>query len=148
MKKPQQCQMVEPVEHNYYSDGLLDVNPKDKHPIFQLIKCAEMQWKRKLQRQNKTLMEAVAEYQRWDYVKFHKVKLVDEYYSKRISPFALLAAQTKWEAKPDIPCATHVMLFNATIPGLSINQLALLSEVQECLRFAQRLRLTTGPLIS
>ncbi|KAF8576246.1 glycosyltransferase family 90 protein [Ramaria rubella] len=172
--------MVEPAEHNYRSDGLLDVNPKGKHPIFELIERAETQWKRKLKRQSKTLTEAVAEYQRrykrsppkgfeiwWDYVQFHKVKLVDEYDSihNRFQPFwgvsppALLAAQTEWEAKPDtftigkLPGATHVMLLNATISGSSIDhervqdQLALLAEVQEWLPpFRATFTIHDGPL--
>ncbi|KAF8503957.1 hypothetical protein JB92DRAFT_3123198 [Gautieria morchelliformis] len=53
-----------PAEHVYRIDGLLDVNPKGKHPILELIDRSENQWKRKLERQSKTLKQAVDEHRR------------------------------------------------------------------------------------
>ena len=55
---------AESAEHVYRPDGLLDMNPKGKHPIFELIERSETQWKRKLERQSKTLKQAVDEYKR------------------------------------------------------------------------------------
>ena len=55
---------AEPAKHAYRPDGLLDVNPKGKHPILELIERSETQWKRRLERQSKTLEEAVDEYKR------------------------------------------------------------------------------------
>ena len=116
-KPPKKQRTVESTEHVYRADGLLDVNPKGKHPILELIERSETQWERKVERQSKTLKQAVDEYKRrykrlppkgfeiwyviecvvvslfnvhrWDYVDFHDVKLVDEYDSihARLEPF-------------------------------------------------------------
>lgn len=51
-------------QHNYRSDGLLEVNPNGPHPIFELIENAEAEWEAKLASSSKTLTQAVAEYQR------------------------------------------------------------------------------------
>lgn len=51
-------------EHVYRLDGLLEVNAKGSHPIMELIDRSETQWKRKLERQSKTLDAAVREYRR------------------------------------------------------------------------------------
>ena len=51
-------------EHNYRSDGLLEVNPDGSHPIFELIRNAEERWEAKLTSSSKTLAQAAAEYQR------------------------------------------------------------------------------------
>ncbi|KZO93944.1 glycosyltransferase family 90 protein, partial [Calocera viscosa TUFC12733] len=79
-------------EHTYLPNGLLLVNPKGRHPIYDLIEKAEVSWKAKLDRQSKTLNQAVAEYRTrwnryppkgfdkwWEYVKKHNVPLPDEY---------------------------------------------------------------------
>ncbi len=50
--------------HHWGSDGLLTVNPKGPHPIFQLITRAETAWAEKHNRASKTLQEAVVEYER------------------------------------------------------------------------------------
>lgn len=50
--------------HKLRSDGLLEVNPFGRHPIYDLIERAEADWENKLKRQSKTLDEAVVEYQR------------------------------------------------------------------------------------
>jgi len=42
----------------------LAVNPKGKHPIYELIRTSETQWKRKVDKQSKTLKQAVKEYRR------------------------------------------------------------------------------------
>ena len=51
-------------KHTYRADGLLEVNPNGPHPIFKLIRDAEVAWKNKHRRASKTLREAVAEYKR------------------------------------------------------------------------------------
>lgn len=51
-------------KHTYRADGLLEVNPNGPHPIFKLIRDAEVAWKNKHRRASKTLKEAVAEYKR------------------------------------------------------------------------------------
>jgi hypothetical protein len=50
--------------HEYRPDGLLEVNPNGPHPIFELMKRGEADWRAKLGRASKTLDEAVAEYER------------------------------------------------------------------------------------
>jgi len=78
--------------HLFRSDGLLEVNPNGRHPIYDLIERAEAEWDKKLKRQSTTLEEAVVEYQRryrrapprgfdqwWSYCKRHNVQLPDEY---------------------------------------------------------------------
>ena len=51
-------------KHTYRADGLLEVNPNGPHPIFKLIRDAEVAWKNKHRRASKTLREAVVEYKR------------------------------------------------------------------------------------
>ncbi|KAF8841138.1 hypothetical protein BDN67DRAFT_929060, partial [Paxillus ammoniavirescens] len=84
---------VQPLgEHTYTAGGLLVVNPNGPHPIFELMRNAEIAWEAKLARASKSLEEAVAEYKRryrrlpprgfdkwWDYVVKHDVQLPDEY---------------------------------------------------------------------
>ncbi|GAA5979810.1 hypothetical protein JCM5350_002056 [Sporobolomyces pararoseus] len=85
--------------HKFQPNGQLYVEPLSTfaeapapHPILSLIKRAENEWNRKVQRQSKTLKEAVEEYRRrykknpprgfdqwWAYVKANRVILVDEY---------------------------------------------------------------------
>jgi hypothetical protein len=50
--------------HTWRRDGLLDVNPGGRHPIFDLIERAQHDWDEKLARQSRSLDEAVAEYRR------------------------------------------------------------------------------------
>lgn len=50
--------------HTFRSDGLLEVNPAGRHPIYDLIERAEKEWEEKHKRQSKTLDEAVEEYER------------------------------------------------------------------------------------
>jgi hypothetical protein len=63
-RRPQIRIPVVRAEHKYRSDGILEVNPNGKHPIYELIDSAEARWKRKLARQSKTLKQAVNEYKR------------------------------------------------------------------------------------
>ncbi|KAF8517363.1 hypothetical protein BU17DRAFT_91802 [Hysterangium stoloniferum] len=121
-RTPQNRKPTMKTEHNYRPDGIVEVNPDGRHPIYELIETAEAQWKRKLARQSKTLNEAVEEYKRrygrpppkgfdawWHYVEFNSVKLPDEYDSihHRIQPFwaippaDLIAAQPLWEQRRD-----------------------------------------------
>ena len=51
-------------EHVYRSDGLLEVNPRGRHPIFELIERSETQWKDRVAGQSRTFKQAVAEYKR------------------------------------------------------------------------------------
>ncbi|WVQ85782.1 hypothetical protein IAT38_007949 [Cryptococcus sp. DSM 104549] len=74
-------------------DGLLRVNSRSTvHPIYQLIHDARAEWDKKVERQSRTLKEAVEEYKRrykrappkgfdkwWAYVCEHNVPLPDEY---------------------------------------------------------------------
>lgn len=50
--------------HVYRPDGLVEVNPEGRHPIYDLMSRAEKQWKDKLDRQSKHLADAVDEYER------------------------------------------------------------------------------------
>jgi hypothetical protein len=50
--------------HDYLDNGLLLVDPEGGHPIPELIQRAEEAWQTKLDKQSKTLEEAVAEYRR------------------------------------------------------------------------------------
>ena len=54
--------------HVFRSDGLLDVNPNGRYPMYDLIERAEAEWAEKLKRQSKSLDEAVSEYER----RYHK----------------------------------------------------------------------------
>ena len=49
-------------KHTYRTDGLLEVNPDGPHPIFKLIRDAEVAWKNKHRKASKTLREAIGEY--------------------------------------------------------------------------------------
>ena len=51
-------------EHIYRQDGLLEVNEKGPHPIYELTARAEVAWEQKLKAASKTLPEAVNEYRR------------------------------------------------------------------------------------
>ena len=50
--------------HRYLANGLLEVNLKGRHPIFDLISRAEKEWEDKHARQSQTLAVAVREYKR------------------------------------------------------------------------------------
>ncbi|KIO24440.1 glycosyltransferase family 90 protein [Tulasnella calospora MUT 4182] len=78
--------------HRYGPDGVLEVNQRGPHPIYEMIAWAEKEWKSKNAKASKTLDQAVAEYKRrygrappkgfdkwWSYVKAHRVQLPDEY---------------------------------------------------------------------
>lgn len=79
-------------EHKYHDDGLLEVNPYGRHPIYDLVARAEQEWEAKQGRASRTLHDAVVEYKRrykrdppkgfdkwWVYVEQHNVQLPDEY---------------------------------------------------------------------
>jgi hypothetical protein len=60
-----QQEFEEPLQpHVFRSDGLLEVNPNGRHPMYDLIERAEAKWAEKLKRQSKSLDEAVSEYER------------------------------------------------------------------------------------
>ncbi|CAG7853995.1 Beta-1,2-xylosyltransferase 1 Short=Cxt1p [Serendipita indica DSM 11827] len=78
--------------HKFRDDGLLEVNPDGRHPIYDLMSRAERAWEDKVATQSKTLAEAVTQYRQryhrepplgfgewWKYVKVHNVQLPDEY---------------------------------------------------------------------
>ncbi|KZO99326.1 glycosyltransferase family 90 protein [Calocera viscosa TUFC12733] len=78
--------------HTYLPSGLVVVNPRGRHPIYELVERAEREWEEKNARASKTLPQAVREYQRrygrwpprgfdkwWAYVERHNVQLPDEY---------------------------------------------------------------------
>ncbi|KAJ3849869.1 hypothetical protein EV368DRAFT_85100 [Lentinula lateritia] len=51
-------------QHTYRPDGLLEVNPKGPHPIFELMDCAEKEWNDKSRKASTSLDEAIGEYRR------------------------------------------------------------------------------------
>ncbi|KAH7882833.1 glycosyl transferase family 90-domain-containing protein [Phlebopus sp. FC_14] len=129
--------------HTYTSDGLVIVNPNGSHPIFELMRDAEVAWGEKLARASKTLDEAIVEYKRrykrapplgfdkwWDYVVKHSVQLPDEYdeiYQDLqpfwgIDPADLALAQKELETRPGIVTVsktlpnTHLEIVNTTLP--------------------------------
>lgn len=58
-------EVEEPLQsHLFRPDGLLEVNPNARHPMYDLIERAEVEWDKKLKRQSKSLDEAVVEYER------------------------------------------------------------------------------------
>lgn len=50
--------------HVWRSDGLLEVNPQGRHPIYDLVDKAKRKWNVKVARQSRTLRDAVHEYKR------------------------------------------------------------------------------------
>ena len=95
-------------QHKYHQNGLLEVNAKGPHPIYELMDRAEAQWKKKVSKASRTLEQAVREYRRrykrnppkdfdvwcaytpafvclalifgrWKFVQQHNVQLPDEY---------------------------------------------------------------------
>lgn len=50
--------------HKYLDNGLLVVNPKGQHPIYDLLEKGKEVWDGKLERASKTLGQAVDEYRR------------------------------------------------------------------------------------
>jgi hypothetical protein len=50
--------------HTYLPNGLLLVNPDASHPILELIRNAEEEWQKKLDKSSRTLEDAVREYKR------------------------------------------------------------------------------------
>ncbi|KAK2462820.1 hypothetical protein APHAL10511_005211 [Amanita phalloides] len=131
-------------KHTYRPDGLLEVNPEGPHPIFKLIKDAEMAWEDKHRKASKTLEEAVKEYKRryrrdpprgfdhwWNYVQEHRVQLPDEYdqIHRDLEPFwgmdprDLQHIQRDWEAHADSytigkdKIEDSIKLLNYTLPG-------------------------------
>jgi hypothetical protein len=50
--------------HVWKLDGLLEVNPQGRHPIYDLVDKAKKKWNAKVTRQSKTLRDAVREYKR------------------------------------------------------------------------------------
>ncbi|KZS99159.1 hypothetical protein SISNIDRAFT_448018 [Sistotremastrum niveocremeum HHB9708] len=110
-------------QHVYRSNGLVEVNPEGRHPIYDLMERAEKEWNDKLQRQSMTLEDAVLEYKRryarlpppgfdrwWRYAQDHHIQLIDEYdkITESLEPFwgvdplVLQEIQAEWETKPDI----------------------------------------------
>ncbi|KAH0581650.1 hypothetical protein H2248_011347 [Termitomyces sp. 'cryptogamus'] len=88
--------------HVYSPNGLLHVNPDGIHPVLALIRRAEDEWDRKLDRASRTLEEAVREYKRryrrdppagfddwWDFAQEMEDRLPDEYdsISRELEPF-------------------------------------------------------------
>ncbi|KZP13270.1 glycosyltransferase family 90 protein [Athelia psychrophila] len=79
-------------EHVFLANGLMEVNPDGRHPMFDLMDRGAAQWDAKLERQSTTLEEAVREYKRrhgrappkgfdhwWYWCEKHDVRLPDEY---------------------------------------------------------------------
>lgn len=65
LTRPEHEVVSKPIQpHLFRSDGLLEVNPNGRHPIYDLIERAEAEWDKKLKKQSTTLEEAVVEYER------------------------------------------------------------------------------------
>ncbi|KAJ4474319.1 glycosyl transferase family 90-domain-containing protein [Lentinula aciculospora] len=108
--------------HTFRPDGLVAVNPKGPHPIFELVDRAEKAWNEKLRKASTSLDEAIGEYRRryrrnppkgfdkwWEYVQKHDVQLPDEYDTIYhdfepfwgLEPSYLLGLQAEREFKKD-----------------------------------------------
>ncbi|KAJ9115819.1 hypothetical protein QFC22_004960 [Naganishia vaughanmartiniae] len=117
-------------EHTYMDNGLVAVNPRGRHPIYDLLKRSQKAWKDKSARQSTTLRQAVKEYRRryqrsppkgfdlwWNYVQENNVQLPDEYdqINRDLEPFRgmwpayLHSLQPEWEEMP----GTYVLECNA-----------------------------------
>ncbi|KAJ3975638.1 glycosyl transferase family 90-domain-containing protein [Lentinula raphanica] len=109
-------------QHIFQQDGLVEVNPRGAHPIFELMNRAEEAWGEKLRKASTSLDEAIGEYRRryrrnppkgfdkwWDYVQKHDVQLPDEYDQIHhdlepfwgLQPSYLLELQMERESKED-----------------------------------------------
>ncbi|KAJ3990207.1 glycosyl transferase family 90-domain-containing protein [Lentinula detonsa] len=79
-------------KHKLHPNGLLEVNPDGRHPIYDLIEKSEAVWKAKLKDASRSLHEAVIEYEQrygrkpplgfdkwWEYVEENDIQLPDEY---------------------------------------------------------------------
>lgn len=53
-----------PPQHTFRKDGYVEVNLATRHPMHDLIERSQERWKAKLERQSKTLAEAVKEYEK------------------------------------------------------------------------------------
>jgi hypothetical protein len=51
-------------KHQYLANGLVKVNSRGQHPIYDLIEMGKEKWQGKLKKASKTLSEAVDEYRR------------------------------------------------------------------------------------
>jgi len=94
-------------KNTHLEEPLVVIKPEE-HPIPKLIEEAESKYEEKLQRQSKTLEDAVAEYQRqyrwelpkgfdewWDFAQKYDVKMVDEYdgLMADLAPFSELSGE-------------------------------------------------------
>ncbi|KAF8511776.1 hypothetical protein JB92DRAFT_2831055 [Gautieria morchelliformis] len=155
-KHKQQRTPAQPAAHVYRTDGLLDINPKGKHPILELIDRSETQWKRKLERQSKTLKQAVDEYRR-RYKRsppkgLPRSETCDDSIHECLQPFwgvdpsVLRASQAAWESYSNtftigkVSAASAVELLNYTFEDTSVlareriqNQLDILEDMQDWL---------------
>ncbi|KAG6845002.1 hypothetical protein H0H87_001774 [Tephrocybe sp. NHM501043] len=118
--------------HVYSPSGLLHTNPDGIHPILALIRSAEDEWDRKLDRASRTLEDAVKEYKRryrrdppvgfddwWDFAQEMESQLPDEYDTihRELEPFwgmdpndlveIQAALETKIDAFTILKNATH-----------------------------------------
>ncbi|KAJ9108572.1 hypothetical protein QFC19_002288 [Naganishia cerealis] len=127
-------------EHTYMDNGLVAVNPRGRHPIYDLLSRSQKQWMEKSARQSSTLRQAVKEYRRryhrsppkgfdlwWNYVQENNVQLPDEYdqIHRDLEPFRgmrpayLHSLQPEWESSP----GTYVLECNAPDkPGCHLAQ--------------------------
>ncbi|KAG9311520.1 hypothetical protein JVU11DRAFT_7723 [Chiua virens] len=156
--------------HTITPDGLLVVNPDGPHPIFQLIREAEVEWETKHARVSKTFDEAVAEYKRryhrapplgfdkwWDYVVKHHVQLPDEYDEiyKDIEPFwgidpaELAHTQEELETQPDtvtVEKTDSLPQFKVVGTTLPPNRQNLISGVDNILELVREVELDIPPI--
>jgi hypothetical protein len=137
-------------EHDFLENGLLRVNPRGQHPIYDLLAHGKQEWRRKVGKASKTLKQAVDEYRRrygrappkgfdrwyvsrlqsslmdrWEYAVKHNVQLPDEY--DQIVSFGLIprlmTSSTIWN------------LFTHSHPQLSGSSFRKLGIKTECTPF-------------
>lgn len=135
---PANAQQQKREQHTYLPNGLMEINEKARHPIYDLIERGKAEWDKKHKKQSRTLDEAIREYRRryhrsppkgfdkwWNYVEKHKVPLPDEYdmIYRDLQPFHGMSSrylrnlQTTWESIP----GTYVLECNPTSKPKSTN---------------------------
>lgn len=93
-RPPSREELERSSRHTFHPNGLLLVNPKGRHPIHVLIDRAEKKWKEKVERQSRTLSEAVREYKHR--YRRNPPKGFDDWYVKG------LWHETRWYRFPDL----------------------------------------------
>ncbi|ORY32301.1 glycosyl transferase family 90-domain-containing protein [Naematelia encephala] len=119
-------------QHNFRSDGLLEVNSQGQHPIFDLVERAKRTWANKQARASQTLGQAVDEYRRrygrpppkgfdrwWAYAKRKNVQLPDEYdqIHRDLEPFHALPPSQIQDLVREVSARSGMITI--TCPGIT-----------------------------